>query len=162
MKRNILEVILIFIAFILIAFLIWNHFNYLSEKTILKNEYCYNAIKLTYTDNSITTIMYMTSGNPVIYIDTLYIENNKVTKYVRENHFSSINKARRDYDWSIKHSTMDPNTFSINKNVITYIDNNPEFYTESGQKIEYIDIKEHIKKLEEELPKLYPNFSRVY
>lgn len=157
MKRNILEVILIFIAIILIAFLVWNHFNYLNEVVILEHEYDYNAIKIITTENTITQVKYMAKGDPVKYLETIYVENGKISKIVNEEQYSNINSAKVRYDWTINHSSMDPKTVSIKSNVVSYTNINPEVSWDN-----LITVKELFDYAEENLTKDYPEFTRVY
>jgi hypothetical protein len=157
MKGNILEAILIFIAIILISFLVWNHFNYLNEVVMLEHEYDYNAIKIITTENTIATVKYMAKGNPVKYLETIYVENGKISKIVNEEQYSNINSAKVRYDWTINHSSMDSKTVSIKSNVVSYTNINPEVSWDN-----LITVNELFDYAEENLAKDYPEFTRVY
>lgn len=162
MKSNIIFGILIFIGIILVAFLIWNQFNYLNEKIILENEYGYNAIKLTHTDNTITETRYMESGNPVKYVDTVYIEDGRISKMVEEKHYNSINSAKEAYELAIKNSSNSIRTVSIKRNVITYTHVNPEVTTDDFKEFEFTSMEQLISMAEETMQEMYPQFTRVY
>lgn len=161
MKSNIIFGIFVFIGIILITFLIWNQFNYLDEKVILENQYGYNAIKLTNTESSITVTRYMQEGNPVKYVDTTYIEGDRISKLVEERHYNSVNSAKKEYIWAEKNSSS-TRTASIDKNVITYTYIDPELSTDDLKEFEFTSMEELINMAEENMQKMYPQFTRVY
>jgi hypothetical protein len=161
-KRNIIEGILIFVIIIIVGFLIWNYGNYMNSKTILENEYAYNAIKLTNTENTITTTTYLDTGSPTKYVTTLYMENGKITKTIEEEYYKSINSAQQSYNWTVKHSSMDPNKISIKKNVVTYTNDIPEISFDTTEAIEILTNQDIIKYVEEHINQSYPGFTRVY
>ena len=166
MKGNIIEGILIFIVIVLIGFLIWNYGNYMNSKTILENEYTYPAVKLINTENTITTTTYMAAGmatgSPTKYVNILYIENGKITKIIEEEYYKSINSAQQSYNWTVKHSSMDPTKISIKKNVITYKNDKPEISFDTTESAEISTNQDMIKYAEEHINQAYPGFTRVY
>jgi|GEM_PF-3403116 len=162
MKSNIIEGILIFIAIILIGFLIWNYGNYMDEKTILENEYEYNAVKLTNTQDTITTTMYRAIGNPAKYVDIYYLENGKIIKIVNEQYYKSINSAKQSYNWTINHSTGDDTEMYIKKNIITNVYNKPEITYDNPEETNFLTNQDFIKYAEEHMGETYPELIRVY
>ena len=163
MKGNIIEGFLIFVIIALIGFLIWNYGNYINSKTILENEYEFNAVKMINTENTITTTTYLATGSPTKYVNTLYIENGKITKIIDDEYYKSINSAKQSYNWTINHSSNDSIVISIKKNVITYTNNKPEIsYDNIKEEINFSTNQDFIKYAEEHIKDAYTEFTRVY
>lgn len=161
MKSNIIFGILIFIGIILITFLIWNQFNYLDEKVIFVNEYGYNAIKLTNTEDTITETRYMQDANPVKYVSTVYIEDERIAKVIEEQHYNSINSAKKEYVWAEKNSSA-IRIATIDENVITYTYIDPELSTDDGKEFKFVSMEQLINMAEENILNEYQQFTRVY
>ena len=161
-KGNIIEGILVFIAIVLVGFLIWNQINYTNEKTILENEYDYNAVKLTYNENSITITSFVAVGSPTKRVETYYIKDGKVYKIIEEIYYKSINDAKRIYEDEMNQIDSLAYETSIKKNIVTHIFDEEDISSDNQEVSNFTTNEEFIKYAEEHICESYPESVRIY
>jgi len=161
-KGNIIEGILVLIAIVLAGFLIWNQINYTNEKTILENEYDYNAIKLTHNEDTITVTSFVSVGSPTKTVETYYIKDGKVYKIIEEIYYKSINDAKRIYENEMSQIDSLAYETSIKKNIITHIFDEGDISSDNQEISKFSTNEEFIKYAEEHIGESYPESVRVY
>lgn len=158
MKKRIPEIILGCIIVLLIGVLVWVQVSAIPYKVRENKVYDYFAYKLTYTDDSVTETLYFPDDdfNP-IRITTMYLKDGKVNKIIEELHYTTIDKARKEYESELS-TKMDTVILKQDKNILTRVSNKPEMdYT-----VEFKSNKEAIDYIETHADELHQNYKRVY